>query len=647
MPTYKTPDVYIEEISLFPPSVAEVETAIPAFIGYTEKAERDGRSLRNKPTRIKSLLQYVDLFGGAPKPQSIEVGLNDDNTVKKVDIKPQYFLFDSLRLFFANGGGDCYVVSVNTYQEANGKIELGDPAAAAKPGLLVGLQAVEKVDEPTLLLFPDAVLLGNAAALGDLQKAALEQCNKLQDRFGVFDVYDGTKPRTYDDADVITIFRNSIGIKYLKYGAAYYPWVETNLNFNFSYSDVKLYKGADLATGVAVNLADISKDPTHVIQLDHAIADHKTISDFIDPIRKDYAAIAQTDDKAEMEARAQFLHDLLKQGTGFLGVALKNTEIKKAFEKLTKVDAATNPEPLIKKYANTLIGYDKGYPDPDGALGKVDPAEYPADYEMADVPEDDIYGAGTAAEQASRGRVKFLALFESIMRTLEGFLDDAKEVLKAAEDTVKDTNPVYQAVLEAINKEALTLPPSGAIAGVYASVDNSRGVWKAPANISLNNVVAPAVLLTNSDQEDLNVDTVAGKSINAIRAFTGKGIMVWGARTLAGNDNEWRYISVRRFFNMVEESVKKATYPFVFEPNDANTWIKVKSMIENYLIQKWRDGALAGAKPDEAFFVKIGLGVTMSPIDILEGRMNVEIGMAVVRPAEFIILKFSHKMQQS
>ena len=98
---------------------------------------------------------------------------------------------------------------------------------------------------------------------------------------------------------------------------------------------------------------------------------------------------------------------------------------------------------------------------------------------------------------------------------------------------------------------------------------------------------------------------------------------------------------------MVEESVKKSTYWAVFEPNDANTWIKVKSMIENYLTQKWRDGALAGAKADDAFYVKVGLGVTMTALDILEGRMNVEIGMAVVRPAEFIILKFSHKMQES
>ena len=186
------------------------------------------------------------------------------------------------------------------------------------------------------------------------------------------------------------------------------------------------------------------------------------------------------------------------------------------------------------------------------------------------------------------------------------------------------------------------IPPSGAIAGVYATIDNQRGVFKAPANVSLAGVVGPDYNFDASETDDLNVDTNAGKSINAIRAFSGKGTLVWGARTLAGNDNEWRYVNVRRFFNMVEESVKKSTYWAVFEANDANTWVKLRGMIENYLTQKWREGALAGATTKDAFFVKCGLGTTMTSQDILEGRLNVEVGMAVVRPAEFIILKFSH-----
>ncbi len=184
-----------------------------------------------------------------------------------------------------------------------------------------------------------------------------------------------------------------------------------------------------------------------------------------------------------------------------------------------------------------------------------------------------------------------------------------------------------------------------AIAGVYTAVDASRGVWKAPANISLNCVKELTVTITEQDSAELNIDIKGGKSVNAIRFFTGKGFIVWGARTLAGNDNEWRYIPVRRFFNMVEESVTKATEAFVFEPNDATTWVKVRAMIENFLFLLWQQGALAGAKPEHAFYVRCGNGETMSPIDILEGRLIIEIGMAAIRPAEFIILRFSHKMQ--
>ncbi|MFN9244797.1 MAG: phage tail sheath C-terminal domain-containing protein, partial [Cyanobacteriota bacterium] len=144
----------------------------------------------------------------------------------------------------------------------------------------------------------------------------------------------------------------------------------------------------------------------------------------------------------------------------------------------------------------------------------------------------------------------------------------------------------------------------------------------------------------------LNIEPGPGKSINVIRSFAGKGPMVWGARTLAGNDNEWRYISVRRLFITVEESVKEATRFAVVEANDISTWLKVKGMIDSYLYTLWERGALRGAKAEEAYFVNVGLGKTMSLDDILNGVLIVEIGLAAVRPAEFIILRFSHKMAQ-
>ncbi len=230
---------------------------------------------------------------------------------------------------------------------------------------------------------------------------------------------------------------------------------------------------------------------------------------------------------------------------------------------------------------------------------------------------------------------------------LSSLTTTAQSSSDALEASLVGDIPWYPAALKALNSKVTQMPPSGAVAGIYATVDRDRGVWKAPANVSVNSVSSLTEFLDDKIQEGLNIDSNAGKSVNALRYFTGKGIIVWGARTLAGNDNEWRYVPVRRFFNFVEESCKKSTSWAVFEPNDANTWLRLKAQIENFLNNLWRRGALAGAKPEHAYFVNCGLGITMTALDILEGRLYVEIGMAAVRPAEFIILKFSHKLQQS
>jgi len=206
---------------------------------------------------------------------------------------------------------------------------------------------------------------------------------------------------------------------------------------------------------------------------------------------------------------------------------------------------------------------------------------------------------------------------------------------------------LYAQIKAKARRIPVQLPPSAAMAGIYVQVDQARGVWKAPANVGVQAVFGPALKFDNSIQDDMNSPT-SGKAVNAIRSFADRGAaVVWGARTMDASSLEFRYISVRRFFNFVEESVKKATYRFVFEPNDANTWVKVRAMIENFLTVQWNAGALMGAKPEHAFFVRVGLNQTMSPVDVLSGYLIIEIGMAVVRPAEFIILRFSHKLPES
>lgn len=652
MATYKTPGVYVEEVSIFPPSVAEVETAIPAFIGYTEMAEEKGTDLTNVPTKIASMLEYEGLFGGAPAPESIAVTLDNSNNPAGVDITPRFYLYQSLQLFFDNGGGDCYIVSVGSYD--GGTVDLAEMTG--------GLNALKKYDEPTIILFPDAMRFGSAGDLYTLQQRTLAQCATLQDRVAVFDVYQArATDATFDLDDGVQEFRDNIGVNNLKYGAAYVPHLRTRIPYAFEYADVDLQRG-----GSPLTLASLSADPVPVERLDTALGDRTTADDFVDDplgdgndLLEGYEAISATG-RAEVVERVTYIDDVAQ---AFLGLSFTDPNLDTAYTDRTDAGAAPNYG-VIEEIVRTLNQYDSDYYDgsvtddttSNDALGIIDPSNYGAYDLSTDLatqdPADTIYHtSGNPGDdetaRAANARDDLRILFEDLSAEILSFQGEVHERVRTLEQEVKSTNAIYANVVRAIQEAGSTLPPSGAVAGIYAFVDDTRGVFKAPANVSLSSVAGPTVVIDDADQEDLNIDTNGGKSINAIRAFTGRGVLVWGARTLAGNDNEWRYVPVRRFFNMVEESVKKSTSWAVFEPNDATLWTKVKGMIENYLIQKWQEGALQGAKPEDAFFVQVGLGRTMTPQDILEGRLRVKIGMAVVRPAEFIILEFSHKLAES
>lgn len=185
--------------------------------------------------------------------------------------------------------------------------------------------------------------------------------------------------------------------------------------------------------------------------------------------------------------------------------------------------------------------------------------------------------------------------------------------------------------------------PSAAVAGVYCKTDSQRGVWKAPANVAIVGGLTPALNITDAQQGLLNA---ADGAVNIIRQFRNGDTLVWGARTLCKDDN-WRYVPVRRLFNAIEVDIKTAMQPAMFEPNVPMTWEKIRSAIDIYLHSLWQQGGLFGSKPEEAYFVKIGLNSTMNDEDISKGRMVVKVGVAAVRPAEFIILEFSQFVANS
>lgn len=537
MVTYSTPGVYVEEIPTLAPSVAPVATAIPVFIGYTQT----GPLL--KPTRINTLLDYESLFGRA-NPSTFEV--KEDGSITRTDAQTNAFLmYYGISLYFQNGGGSCYILSVGDYSGTPDKKNFED-----------ALTALEKEDEPTLIVLLDATALP-VVDYYTLCSTALAQCKKLGDRFLIVDIPDGK----IDD------FRSTFGINNLSYAAAYHPYLNTTLNFQ--YQEDKVRKTA----GVGGNFQWLSGN------------DGMTVL---------YVGVAGDKPKVKITA------DASGANKAEFSVASSTLSIKTAAIAPTSAEvvAAWN----LWKSANPAAGFDI---------------------------KNSGAGGATAAVTAAGG-VALTALPDATLADLR-----------------QSNTALYNQIKSSLANQRVTLPPSAAIAGIYAGTDRDRGVWKAPANVSLNAVIGPIVKISDAEQDLLNIDPAAGKSINAIRAFTGKGTLVWGGRTLAGNDNEWRYVSVRRLFITIEESTRKASAFAVFEPNDATTWLKVKAMIESYLYGLWQQGALAGSKPESAYFVSVGLGKTMTAQDILEGRMIVSIGVAAVRPAEFIILRFSHKLQEA
>ena len=195
-------------------------------------------------------------------------------------------------------------------------------------------------------------------------------------------------------------------------------------------------------------------------------------------------------------------------------------------------------------------------------------------------------------------------------------------------------------VFDPLDKKNIAIPPSGAVMGIYARSDNTRGVHKAPANEVVRACVGLDCQFNKGEQDILNP-----KGVNLIRSFPGQGIRVWGARTVSSNPS-WKYINVRRLFIFIEESIKANTSWAVFEPNDTALWVRVQRTISVFLTNLWRNGSLMGASPEEAFFVNIGRN-TMSQDDIDNGRLICVIGVAPVKPAEFVIFRITQKTSEA
>lgn len=253
----------------------------------------------------------------------------------------------------------------------------------------------------------------------------------------------------------------------------------------------------------------------------------------------------------------------------------------------------------------------------------------------------------TFRENTGTNALSYGAAYYPFLKTT-AFLADQVTVANVQGNIAPLKDPATQKqILSIIQEQMNVLPPCGVMAGIYALTDAQAGVWQAPANVAPIGVSGLTKLLSDDEQGGLNVDAISGKSINAFRSFAGRGILIWGARTLDGNSLDWRYINVRRTVTMIEQSAQLALKAYVFQPNEHNTWAAIKAMLENFLTNVWQAGGLQGATPGDAYSVQIGLGSTMTEQDILNGYLRVTLLIAIVRPAEFIVITLEQVMATS
>ncbi len=589
-----TPGVYITEIDAFGSSIVGVATAVPIFIGYTEFAgdPTSGQSLYNTPVAISSMTEFTTYFGGAavqnytitqtpppptpasggtptpapvpsfyanfttaapsgsPAPSGAGMTVASTGFTLASTALPnepnQFNLYWQMRLFFANGGGNCYVVSVGSYWANQfptalpdpvpadwfpGSIATGDPSTPGDAGLLVGINAASYAVGPTMLVVPEACQLSQSD-YASVAIAMLAQASALQDRVAILDLPGCMTANSYDALlQCQTNLSNAIApqVASVSYGVAYAPALNTSV---VTTSDI-LFTNIQ-ATGDGDNSIVNNILTTQANQL--------------------YGG-------SQLAAIQGAIAAAFPLGSSF------GTENTAQYS----IDAA-------------------GYPDP-----------------TANTP------AALAQWQTSLDNLLLNAL------------------------------PVFSQIEQLIAKNMNIAPPSGLLAGVWTKSDAQSGVWNAPANIALAGVNGPLYNMSDGEQSGFNVPT-NGQAIDVLRAQPGRGTVVWGARTLDGNSNDYRYVQVRRTLIYVEQSIKTALQSYVFAPNDATTWATVTASISSFLTGLWQQGGLMGAKSSDAFTVSCGLGTTMTSQNVLDGYMIVAVTLQMIHPAEFIELTFTQTM---
>ncbi len=538
MPEYLSPGVYVEEVDRGAKPIEGVGTAMPVFVGFSEKAEVkqeiDGeviiRSVVGKAQLVTNWSQFVETFG---------------------EFVEGAFMPYSVYGYFLNGGSRCYVISVKTIPHAQAPLlnAEGKPQliARAKQAGFDGLKLrvkVESLEAPE----PEGAKKGGKKDEDEGNGNGLSSFNLIVEKEKLSG---GWLTQEVREAQLVEETKE-----------------DGETKVAVAYADNKIPELIELILPEAeMPLEKLQPRPQQQsLKIENKMLAPPAPSDFQGDVteRTGIEGLAELDD-----ATMLVIPDLMTPMPGQNGVDLETIKAVQTMmiahceqmgDRVAILDAPPNMKPAeVNKWRMKIAGYDSSY----------------------------------------------AALYYPWIEISDPLTDRSKRI-----------------------------PPAGHIAGVWARSDNTRGVHKAPANEIIRGATGLAYNVTKGEQDVLNPN-----GVNCVRAFPGRGIRIWGARTLS-SDPSWRYINVRRLFNYVKKSIERGTQWVVFEPNEPRLWARVRNAIDSFLTVVWREGALFGLSPSQAFYVKCD--EELNPPESRDmGRLIVEVGMSPVKPAEFVIFRIS------
>ncbi|MEM8998640.1 MAG: phage tail sheath C-terminal domain-containing protein [Bacteroidota bacterium] len=615
--TMKTPGVYIQELDAFGNAVVPIPTAVPAFIGYTAQTSYNGQSLLNKAVKVTSLTEFLTIFGGTP-PQ-VQYTITSSILPDRIDALQAVVTATQKTLDAANAA--VKAAQSKATPEQNDAVKAATTANTAAKTALTTAQAdpnIKALDAAQKALTANT----DVTKTSDLE-AAVKKAQATIDTL-VNNASFVTGGYAYNIATSTINYRLYSGIKFfyengggecyiMSIGAYDYSKSSITDTTDFMNAITLLQKETEptmLVIPDVVEIADPTADPTSETYLQDKYANAYSLqSDMINNC-------------GELQSRIA----ILDIPGGYSEPLVGTTSVEQFRNSVEPIEAKSNSyAAAYYPWLHTTV-----YQTSEIGFANVNSKSYEQVTQLLNV------------EFTSSAGV----IDPKVAKIISAFSASPETSLEKADQILQNLSKSYQLLMGAIMGNMNLLAPSAGMAGIYTSVDNSEGVWVAPANVGIQSTVSPSIKVDNDAQEDLNVP-LDGKSICVIRSFTGRGNLVWGARTLDGNSNDWRYVNVRRTLMFIEQSVKDAAQAYVFAPNDASTWITVQSMISNFLTSLWNQGGLVGPKASDAFSVSVGLGSTMTAEDILLGIMRVAVKVAVSHPAEFIEITFQQEMQKA